>query len=122
VLFRSGPTSVRAPPPPVATVWKDGDAGALAKTSEAGPPAQSCADDCRSTWQTCSSGCANGHGTNGARRGNGSNHVGAGGANATNKGNGGKSSGATRGAPPSGANGCTKCGTDYSSCMKRCFE
>src|SRR5688572_28807652 len=119
-LVVPGPTSVRAPPPPVATVWKDGDAGALAKTSADGPPAESCAEDCRSTWQTCSSGCANGHGGNG--RGNGSNHVAAGGASAVNKGVGGKGSGATPGASPSGTNGCGKCRTDYSSCMKSCFE
>jgi hypothetical protein len=122
-LVVPGPTSVRAPPPPVATVWKDADAGALAKTSEVGPPAESCADDCRSTWQTCSSGCTNGHGTSGAGRGNGSNHVAAGGSgNAASKGSGGKSSGATPGTPPSGTNGCTRCRTDYSSCMKSCFE
>jgi hypothetical protein len=121
-LVVPGPTSVRAPPPPVATVWKDGDAGALAKTSETGPPAESCADDCRSTWQTCTSGCSNGHGTSGAQRGNGANHVGTAGASAASKGHGGKGSGAAPGSPPSGPNGCAKCGTDYSTCMKRCFE
>jgi hypothetical protein len=121
-LVVPGPTSMRAPPPPVATVWKDGDAGALAKTSEEGPPAESCADECRSTWQTCSTGCSNGHGTNGAASGNGKNHVGTGGSANASKASGGKGSGATPGAPPSGTNGCAKCRTDYSSCMKRCFE
>jgi hypothetical protein len=121
-LVVPGPTSVRAPPPPVATVWKDGDAGALAKTHEDGPPAESCADACRSTWQTCSSGCTNGHGTSRTGRGNGSNHVGSGGsANAAEK-SSAKSSGATPGTPPSSSNGCAKCRTDYSSCMKQCFE
>ncbi len=121
-----GPTSVRTPPPPVATVWKEpeGDAGALAKTSADVPPAESCADDCRSSWQTCSTGCSNGNGgphPNGANAANGTPHVGAGGAPP----NGGKSNGATNGNGSKGstaANVCQKCRLDYSGCMRRCFE
>ena len=68
------------------------------------------------------SGCSNGNGTNGTGRANGANHVGAGGTpNAANKGSA-KSSGATPGATPGSANACAKCRTDYSSCMKHCFE
>jgi hypothetical protein len=124
-----GPTSVRTPPPPVATVWKesDADAGALAKTSADRPPAESCADLCRSTWQTCSGGCSNGHGPhpNGAGAANGTPHVGAGGAGSPP--NGGKSSGtgAAKSADSkaaTAANVCQKCRSDYSSCMRRCFE
>lgn len=113
-----GPTSVRTPPPPVATVWKesDGDAGALAKTSSDAPPAEGCADECRSTWQSCSTGCANGNGhPNGAGAANGTPHVGAGGKpNGAGKENGSKSATA--------AAVCNKCRSDYSSCMRRCFE
>ena len=114
-----GPTSVRTPPPPVATVWKEGgDAGALAKTSGEGPPAESCADECRGSWQTCSAGCSNGNGSPppGAGPGHGSNHVAA----------GGKGSGASKGADPAKgstpASVCQKCRSDYSTCMRRCFE
>lgn len=114
-----GPTSVRTPPPPVATVWKEGgDAGALAKTSGEGPPAESCADDCRGSWQTCSAGCSNGNGSppSGAGPGHGSNHVAAGG-----KGNGAsKGADAAKGSTP--ASVCQKCRSDYSGCMRRCFE
>jgi hypothetical protein len=115
-----GPTSVRTPPPPVATVWKESeaDAGALAKTSSEGPPAESCADDCRGDWQACSTGCSNGNGhpPNGMGPANGTNNVGAGG-----KPNGAsKSGGAAKGS--TAANVCQKCKSDYSACMRRCFE
>jgi hypothetical protein len=115
-LVVPGPTSVRAPPPPVATVWKsgDGDAGGLAKTADETPPAESCADQCRSTWRTCGVACGNGH-SEGLKPPNGS---------AVHKSNGSTNGGtpaASGGA--SAASGCTsKCGSDYSSCMKQCFE
>jgi hypothetical protein len=116
-----GPTSVRTPPPPVATVWKesDADAGALAKTSSEGPPAESCADDCRGRWQTCSAGCSHGNGSppNVAGPGNGNNHVAAGG-----KGNGASKGTDAANKGPTPANVCQKCRSDYSTCMRRCFE
>ena len=114
-----GPTSVRTPPPPIATVWKEteGDAGALAKAGSEGPPAEGCADGCREAWQKCSVGCSNGSGPppNGAGAANGTPHVAAGGKpNGAGKAGGSKASTA--------ANVCNKCGSDYSSCMRRCFE
>ena len=125
-LVVPGPTNMRAPPPPIATVWKDGDgdAGSLAKVAADSPPAESCADDCRTAWQSCSSGCANGNGhtTNGRPNGNGhSNANGSvGGSNAAGK-PGSTASSSASGAS-GGANPCAKCGNAYSSCMKRCFE
>jgi hypothetical protein len=114
-----GPTSVRTPPPPVATVWKENaDAGALAKTSSEGPPAESCADDCRGAWQTCSTGCSNGNGhpPNGTGPANGTHHVAAGGKPNEASKSGASAKGSTA------ANVCQKCRSDYSTCMKRCFE
>jgi hypothetical protein len=98
-LVVPGPTSVHAPPPPIATVWK-ADAGALAKTDGDLPPAESCADACRSTWQDCSGKCGNGSAAKGTN------------------GNGARKS--ATGSQT--ANACTQCGSDYSACMKRCFE
>jgi hypothetical protein len=115
-LVVPGPTSVRTPPPPVATVWKngDGDAGSLAKTTDETPPAESCADQCRTTWKTCGVACGNGH-AEGLKPPNGS---------GVRKSNGSTNGGipTTNGGAPA-TNGCSsKCGGDYSSCMKRCFE
>jgi len=98
-LVVPGPTSVHAPPPPIATVWK-ADAGRLAKTDGDLPPAESCADACRSTWQGCSGKCGNGGAAKGVN-GNGARKSATGSQN---------------------ADACTKCGSDYSACMKRCFE
>jgi hypothetical protein len=103
-LVVPGPTSVHAPPPPIATVWQ-GDAGTLAsKTLSDVPPAESCAEACRTTWQACMGDCGNGRNGSGSAKG----------------GNGARKS------PPSAsaknANACGKCGADYSACMKRCFE
>lgn len=131
-LVVPGPTSVHTPPPPVATVVKntDGGAGSLAKTGDEAPPAEGCADQCRTTWKTCGVECSNGRGA--------SSHQGS-----SLAPGGGESPHApvtredpktvTHGSPatdwkakaPQGAapNGCSaKCGSDYSSCMKRCFE
>jgi hypothetical protein len=123
-LVVPGPTSVRTPPPPVATVWKDSDAdaGALAKTNADGPPAESCADECRSTWQTCSAGCSNGNG-HGAGATNGTNHVGP--AAPSSSAAAGKPNGAAKGTGSKGSTAaavCQKCRSDYSGCMRRCFE
>jgi hypothetical protein len=69
------PTSVHTTPPPVATVVQASDAGVPpevpsaehaksdgggAKTSDATkePPAESCANRCRSAWQSCDNACA----------------------------------------------------------------
>ena len=109
-LVVPGPTSVRTPPPPIATVWQGADAGAMAKTTGDRPPAESCADDCRSTWQTCSTPCANG---NGQANGNGKSNV-------ARAGSGGATNGNGKHAPS--ASSCSKCGLEYSNCMKRCFE
>ena len=125
-LVVPGPTSVRAPPPPVATVWKngEGDAGGLAKTADETPPAESCADQCRTTWRTCGITCGNGHAppghdrtenVEGLKPPNGSGvHKSNGSTNGTTP--------ATNGGAPA-TNGCsTKCGSDYSSCLKHSFE
>jgi hypothetical protein len=134
-LVVPGPTSVHAPPPPVATVWKEGDtgdAGSLAKLTANAPPAESCADECRSAWQSCTASCpnGNGHGANGhaagTANGNGTNKVnepGVGADKRTGSVNGaGKTNGAASGGAPHGANDCSKCGSQYSTCMKHCFE
>ena len=106
-LVVPGPTSVHAPPPPLATVVQAGDAGLPpetdaerakdgaattdgAKTSEGAkqldggkePPAASCATRCRGTWQTCDAACSSAS------------------AKAT----------------------CTDCKTTYSKCMRGCFD
>ena len=56
-LVVPSPTSVHAPPPPIATVWKGADAG-VAKAALEAPPADGCADGCRSTWKDCTSRCS----------------------------------------------------------------
>lgn len=117
-LVVPGPTSVRAPPPPVATVWKDGegDAGALAKSSSERPPAEGCADACRTTWKSCGELCTNDAGPKAPRLEHGDEST-----VAATPGNHGAEKTPAATAPSS--NGCsTKCGSDYSSCMKHCFE
>jgi hypothetical protein len=54
-LVVPGPTSLRTPPPPIATVVQSGgpDGGTLAKTAPE-PPAENCSEACRATWQKCS--------------------------------------------------------------------
>jgi hypothetical protein len=70
-LVVPGPTSVHAPPPPIATVVQAAepveslDGGALpserAKTGEPKqPPAASCAGGCESAWTSCEASCASG--------------------------------------------------------------
>lgn len=62
-LVVPAPTSVHAPPPPVATVWREEDAGSAENTSDAAapttaaPPAETCADSCRSDWDECTVNC-----------------------------------------------------------------
>jgi len=97
------PTSVHAPPPPVATVLQAGDggvppgapsadlaksdagtAGRGAKTSDGAkaPPSEICATRCRSAWQSCDGACAT----------------------------------------PSTKSVCADCKTAYTRCMRGCFE
>jgi hypothetical protein len=117
-LVVPGPTSIHAPPPPVATVWKDGTGGAggtLAKNVDATPPAENCADECRTTWKACGAECTNG---NGAGHADDHGHV----HGPRKASNGARKAGGDAGTGKNG-NGCSaKCGSDYSSCMKRCFE
>ena len=97
-LVVPAPTSVYAPPPPVATVVQAGDAGVApeagtkaadggkndgAKTSDAGkdPPAASCANLCRESWETCDGQCSK----------------------------------------ASAKSTCTDCKLTYSKCMRQCF-
>lgn len=96
-LVVPAPTSVYAPPPPVATVVQAGDAGVApdagtqadaggksdATTSDDGrdPPAASCASHCRESWETCDGQCSKAS------------------AKAT----------------------CTDCKLTYSKCMRQCF-
>jgi hypothetical protein len=103
-LVVPGPTSVHAPPPPIATVWQGADAGTLAKSPTDVPPAESCAEACRSTWQACNGKCGNGS----SRAAKGT--------------NGGGARKSIVGGSGQGADACTKCGGEYSVCMKRCFE
>jgi hypothetical protein len=119
-LVVPGPTSVRAPPPPVATVWKDGDgdAGALAKSSTDRPPAESCAEECRTTWKSCGAQCTNESGRRSPGREHGDEST-----VAATAGNHGAEKPKGPNASSASSNGCsTKCGSDYSSCMKHCFE
>jgi len=81
-LVVPGPTSVHAPPPPIATVWHGADAGAPEKAAGDLPPSSSCAEACRTTWGACNKACSSGK----------------------------------------AASNCSKCGTDYSTCMKSCFD
>jgi hypothetical protein len=131
-LVVPGPTSVHAPPPPVATVVKNGggDAGSLAKTTDEAPPAESCADQCRTTWKTCGVECSTGQrasnaqGTSPAPGGSGSPHA-PGNGQAPKMVPNGSHAADWKTKSPAGAtgHGCSaKCGSDYSSCMKRCFE
>ena len=107
-LVVPAPTSVHAPPPPVATVWRE-DAGAGDVASDAGspentntaPPASTCADDCRSAWEACSAQCQTDAG------------AGDGGASDASVGDAGVSHAGTECAP------CTK---PYLACMKKCFR
>jgi hypothetical protein len=91
-LVVPGPTSVHAPPPPVATVVQAAppvevlDGGATpserAKTGEPKqPPAASCAGSCEGAWQSCEATCASGK-----------------------------------------PNACETCKLRYSKCMRSCFE
>jgi hypothetical protein len=107
-LVVPGPTSVHAPPPPIAPVVPAPDAGApldaavatdesakttdgklategaktsAAKTSDAGsPPAERCASGCRSAWESCDASCG------------------------------------------PGTPQCTQCKNAYSNCMRSCFD
>lgn len=64
-LVVPGPTSVHAPPPPIATVVQSAetpDGGAApserAKTGEPKqPPAASCSGSCQTAWQSCEDAC-----------------------------------------------------------------
>jgi hypothetical protein len=119
-LVVPGPTSVHAPPPPVATVWKDGenDGGSLAKTTADAPPAEGCADACRTTWKVCGDACSNGrhdHAEPGHDHDENAHAPKTAGSSAAHS--------KPKNAGSAGSNGCSaKCGGDYSSCMKRCFE
>jgi hypothetical protein len=91
------PTSVHAPPPPIATRWY-GDAGPppAAPTSATAPtapapqkistpaPGDTCAEACRTSFRGCSSAC--------------------------------------EGTAVQPAADCKKCDPDYKLCMKRCFQ
>lgn len=97
-LVVPAPTSVHAPPPPVATVWRDEDAGATDNATDAGsaqtvaPPAQTCADACRSDWDACNAQCEGDAGAPDAS------------------------------APETGSAECDACRKQYSACMKKCFK
>lgn len=94
-LVVPAPTSVHAPPPPVATVWREEDAGPgdSASATDAGtenlntPPASSCAESCRSEWETCTAQCT-----------------------------------ADAGVTDAGTGDCAPCTKPYSLCMKKCFK
>ncbi len=103
------PTSVHAPPPPVATVWREEDGGAEPNAADAGsaetittPPAATCADDCRGEWESCSAKCAADAGPTDA----------------------GVSDAGPSNAGPSdaGAGECAPCTKPYLTCMKKCFR
>jgi len=56
-LVMPGPTSVHAPPPPIATVEQPAPNAKTAATTAAAerPPADGCAADCREEWESCCS-------------------------------------------------------------------
>jgi hypothetical protein len=102
-LVVPSPTSAHAPPPPVATVWREGDdagAGDAAappdnaglEDARAAPPSASCADNCRGDWDECTAKCA-GDATTG-----------------------------DAGVSDAGTPECHACKKVYSACMRRCFK
>jgi hypothetical protein len=101
-LVVPAPTSVHAPPPPVATVWREEDAGPDPNAPDAGtaetittPPAATCADDCRRDWQSCTAKCPTG---------------------------GGVTDGGVTDGGVTDAGACDACTKPYLGCMKRCFK
>lgn len=58
------PSSVHAPPPPVATALPaptlEADGGPSPNADAKTPPAASCAETCRSSWETCDGECGQG--------------------------------------------------------------
>jgi hypothetical protein len=113
-LVVPAPTSVRAPPPPIATRIRGTEPNAPpAETrperpeapkapSEQRAPGERCADDCRAAWESCLFACESEKGS-------------------------GQSSSADAGSERAAArratgNACQSCEPDYKACMKRCFE
>jgi hypothetical protein len=101
-LVVPAPTSVHAPPPPIATVWREGDAdagaveapasGAGIEDAGATPPSANCADSCRSDWDECTVKCTDNTATGDA------------------------------GVSDAGSPACDACKKAYSACMRRCFK
>jgi hypothetical protein len=92
-LFVPSPTSVHAPPPPIATRWY-ADAGAApaaatATTDRGEAPGEQCAAGCRGKHTECEEACGSDAGLPDANR---------------------------------PASGCMACDPDFKSCMKRCFQ
>lgn len=104
-LVVPAPTSVHAPPPPIATRVRGFDAEPPPKESAAPPaastPGATCARDCRAAWDSCRAACEAESGEQSDRN---------------------AKPDATAPKKKSPGNACKSCEPDYKACMKRCFE
>ena len=112
-LVVPSPTSVHAPPPPIATRVRGGESERPPKevsptAAAASAPASNCADGCRAAWDSCRTACE----AEQAALKDGS---------ASSDEDPKKPDAAQKPAKAQGS-ACKSCEPDYKACMKRCFE